>query len=325
MMSEAAVIPAPEEQKSLYNEDDLRASVMALHAEGMTFAAMAKEAGIAPGSFTNWKGGTYDAPTHRIAGQVSQWLASRAERAATVATIAAAPKYIETTTARQVTSLLTFAQSAPDVVVISCGPGVGKTTASEEYQRTHPNVYLITGCPSLSSAHNMLAELAMVLGVEEKLTSKLSRAIGMKLKGRQALIIVDEAQHLTTNALEELRRFYDLWNCGLALVGPPSVFTRIEGKGRDGNLAQLFSRVGMRMKQARPRPEDVTLLASAWGIIDPKVMRLVQKIAMRPGALRVLTKTLKLASIVAAGDGSDALSEASITKAFNQLGDALVA
>ena len=54
-------------------------------------------------------------------------------------------------------------------------------------------------------------------------------------------------------------------------------------------------------------------------------MRLVQKIAARPGALRVLTKTLKLASIVAAGDGGDALSEASITKAFNQLGDALVA
>ena len=294
-----------------------------LKEEGITYAAQAKEAGIPNGSFTNWLGGTYGGNTQRIAGQVSQWLAARTERAAMVASIPTAPSYVDTPTARRITSLLTFAQSSPDIIIAAAGPGVGKTTAIDEYQRTHPNVYVLTARKSLSSAFNLLGELAIITDVSERLTSRINRAIGTKLKGRRALIIVDEAQHLTADAMDELRTFHDLWNCGLALIGAPAVYTRIEGKGRDGNLAQLFSRVGMRMTQARPRPEDVTALASAWGIMDPKVMRLVQKIAARPGALRVLTKTLKLAAIVAAGEGSNALSEEAITKAFNQLGDTL--
>jgi DNA transposition AAA+ family ATPase len=307
-----------------YNEEDLKKACRVLQDEGLTFVAQAKEAGIAYGSFTNWIAGTYAADTTRIMGQVSQWLAARVERAAVVASIPTAPPYVDTPTARRITSLFTFAQSSPDIVVVAAGPGVGKTTAATEYQRTGANVFLVTARTSLKGAHNILLEIAIVLGVEERLGSRLNRAIGTKLKGRRALIIVDEAQHLSPEALDEVRSLHDLWDCGIALIGAPSVYTKIEGKSRDGNLAQLFSRIGMRMTQARPRPEDVTALAGAWGIVDPKVMRLVQKIAARPGALRVLTKTLKLASIVAAGDGGNALSEEAITKAFNQLGDALV-
>lgn len=308
-----------------YNEEDLRAAVHALVADGMNLTAQAKEAGIAYGSFTNWAGGTYGGDNQRIAGQVSQWLAARVERAAIASVMPSAPAYVDTPTARRITALFTFAQSSPDIVVSAAGPGVGKTTAAEEYQRTHPNVFLVTATKTRRSAHNLFAELAVIMDVTERMSARLNRAIGTKLRGRKALIIVDEAQHLSVDALEEIRSLYDLYGCGIALIGSPAVFARIEGKGRDGDLAQLFSRVGMRMTQARPRAEDVTALATAWGIIEPKVMRLLQKIAMRPGALRVMTKTLTLASIVAAGEGEDALSEASITKAFNQLGDSLVA
>lgn len=308
-----------------YNEEDLKADVRRLQDEGVSLKAMSKEAGIPYGSFTNWVGGTYGADTQKIAGQVSNWLASREERAELVSSLPTAPSFVNTPTAQRIHTLHTYAQSVPDIVVIGAGPGTGKTTAAEEFQRTHPNVFIITCHPGVKSAYNLLAEIAIITEVTERLTSRMHRAIGMKLKGRKALLIVDEVQHLSLDALELLRSLHDIWGIGIALQGPPSIYTKIEGKGRDGHLAQLFSRIGGRMTLARPKPEDVSVLAAAWGIMDPKVMRLAQKIAGRPGALRVLTKTLNMASLVASSEGQHALSEAAITTAFHQLGDSLVA
>jgi DNA transposition AAA+ family ATPase len=307
----------PKEQK--YSEDELRDDVKKLQDDGMSFAAQAKEAGIKYGSFTNWVGGTYAGDTQRIAAQVSQWLAARAERKLVSDRVRAAPDFVETPTARDIIAQLTYVQATPDIMVVVGVPGIGKTKAAEQYQKTNPNVFMFTALSSMKTAFGMLEELAFTVDVNERRATRINRAIGMKLKGRKSLIIVDEAQHLTGDALDELRAFHDLWDCGIAMIGDMRLHTRIHGKGRDGNLAQLSSRVGMRIKQLRPRTEDIAMIASAWGILDPKVMRLVQKIGLRDGGLRILTKTLKLASISAAGGGDDPLSEAAIGAAFAQL------
>lgn len=302
-----------------YSEDDLRAAVRELKDGGMNLTAQAKEAGVPYGSFTNWVNGTYEGNTQRIAGQVSQWLAARAERKSVAAKIRSAPAYVETPTARDITMQLTYAQTAPDLAVIVGTPGIGKTKAAEHYQGNNPNVFMMTALDTVKSPFAVLDELATVIGVTERRTTRLNRAIRTKLKDSQALIIIDEAQNLSLAALDEIRSFLDLGNIGLALIGDTRLHGLIHGKGREGKMAQLSSRVGMRTKQFKSRPEDIAALASAWGILDPKMMRLLQKIGGRDGALRILTKTLRLASISAAGAGEEGLTEAAINAAFQQL------
>jgi DNA transposition AAA+ family ATPase len=206
---------------------------------------------------------------------------------------------------------------------VAAGAGVGKTTTAEEYKRTRPNVYLATMRPTTSGTHTMLAEIAEVMGIEERSANKLSRAIGRKVQGSNALLIIDEAQHLQSSALDELRSLHDAWKVGIALVGNQTVYTRLEGQGRQSSLAQLFSRVGMRLTQSKPRTEDVTTLVGAWGVSDPKMIKTLQAIAGKPGALRGVSKTLRLATMVANG-GDGPLSDAHLRGAWKQLGDTLV-
>ncbi len=294
--------------------------------ESIAFTAQARDCGVAYGSFTNWLGATYAGNNEAIAEKVTHWLASRTERAAAVATLPTAPTFVATPTSTAIMTLFTFAQSSPDIVVVATSAGVGKSTTAEEYKRTRPNVHLITMRPSTSGTHTMLAEIAEVMGIEERTVNKLARAIGRRVHGSNALLIIDEAQHLAPAALDELRSIHDAWGVGIALVGNQTVYSRLEGEGRKSSLAQLFSRVGMRLTQARPRVEDVTALVAAWGIDDPSMTRTLQAIASKPGALRAVSKTLRLATMVAKGSegpGGSVLTDAHIRAAWKQLGDTL--
>ena len=307
------------EPASEYNEETLRAEVKRLQEkEKVPYTVQAKEAGIAYGSLTNWVNGTYEGNTQRINGQVSRWLASRSEQAQAVARVRVAPSFVETPTALNIIAHVTYAHAAADITMVVGVPGVGKTKTLEEYSRKHPNVFMITVRESMKSTGAVLDELAFATGITERQSNRLNRAIGISLKDRKALIIVDEAQNATVEALDELRTFCDLWNCGVVLAGDTRLFTKIVGKGRDGALAQLSSRIWAPIKLPRPRPDDVAAIASAWGILDPKIMKLVQKIGTREGGLRELTKVLKLASLDVANHGDGTLTEAAIASAYRQ-------
>ena len=175
------------------DNETLRSQCLALVNDTYTRRQMATESGIAYGTFTNWLGGTYSGRVDKIDEQVHQWLTARAERAAATAALPTAPAYVPTPTADQITAMLTYAQSAPDIVVVAGGAGIGKTETAREYRRTRPNVFLATMRPTTSSVHTMLAEIAETLGIEERSAAKLPRAIGRKLAGSGALLIIDEA------------------------------------------------------------------------------------------------------------------------------------
>ncbi|MEB3460510.1 transcriptional regulator, partial [Pasteurella multocida] len=74
------------------------------------------------------------------------------------------------------------------------------------------------------------------------------------------LIIVDEAELLSTKSLEYIRRIHDLTKCGVVLAGMPRLIVNL--KGKYGELAQLYSRVGVCCDLGNAlTSEDVALLA----------------------------------------------------------------
>lgn len=279
------------------DHDSLREQCRRLQTEGMSFKAQAAESGITYGTFTNFIGNTYAGDNDRVAASIDKWLKARDERAATAAIIPMGPSFVETATSNHLMGIFTYAQTAPDIVVAAGGAGIGKTITARQYQRTRPNVHVVTMRPTTAGTHNMLAEIAEVMSVEERSANKLARAIGRKVSGSNALIILDEAQHLQPTALDEIRSLFDAWSVGIALVGNETVYSRLEGQGRQASLAQLYSRVGMRLTQPRTRPEDVEALLGAWGIDDPASVALLRKIATKPGALRGMVKTIRLATV----------------------------
>jgi DNA transposition AAA+ family ATPase len=289
----------------------------------LSWSRLASLSGIPKGTISNYGTGNYDGDLDRVGAEVKKWLDTRGERAATQALLPAAPGFVETATAKRILSLLSFAQSAPDIVVAAGGAGIGKTEAVRQYRRTHPNVHIATMRPTTSGVHTMLGEVATVMCVEERAAARLSRAIGVKVQGAGALLVIDEAQHLVPAALDELRALHDNWGLGIALVGNETVYSRLEGQGRVASLAQLYSRVGMRFTQGKPTADDVRALIEGWGIDDAAIAKTLAAVAAKPGALRGMGKTIKLAVMLAAGDDVP-LADRHVRDAWRQLGNAVI-
>jgi len=153
----------------------------------------------------------------------------------------------------------------PDISVLTGAPGVGKTRAACQYKRLNPNVFKILAEPALSTVSALLGALAHELRVTEVgRQDRVARLLKQRLAGTRALIIVDEAQHLTTEMLDQLRAFHDQAEIGIALVGNSAVIGRLEGGRRSNEYAQLYSRVGMRLNRREPKKADVEALLDAW-------------------------------------------------------------
>lgn len=267
-------------------------------------AAAARDAGIAESTFAALLAGSYAGKMETQIPKLQAWLSSRAERAKTAATLPKSPVFQPIPTSQKILPALTWAQVAPDFVPVIGAPGISKTTTCEYYRDTNPNVWMVTVTPSTASASALLSEICQAMDLNEQSSTRMSRAIGVRVKGIQGLIIIDEAQHLGVAALEEARALVDRFKVGVAVVGNRTIHARIYGKGQESH-GQLFSRAGMKFKQFAPLAGDICQMVKAWSVTQQDEIDYLKVLARKIGALRNLDKTMKLASMLAAGAGEE--------------------
>ncbi|WP_411035723.1 AAA family ATPase [Shinella sp. BYT-45] len=270
-------------------------------------AEVTRRTGMKEGTFSQWYSGTYTGRLEPYNRMVANWLDAFEDGAATSAKIPASPDYITTRIGTEIFETLQWAQIASDMVMITIGAGMGKTAACRRYAATRPHVYHATVSPHTKTVHGMLVELAAELDVRELNPAKLTRAIGAKLQriGGGTLLIVDEAQNLVDDAINQLRHFMDIYGCGIALVGNEEVYSRF-GKANGGpSYAQLKRRIGKRLKLSKPYPEDVKAYVAAWDITAEDCVRFLLGIGHKGGALGQIEKTVKLAYMLAMGLGEE--------------------
>ena len=81
-------------------QDDLRHQVNEiLAAEGLHKTDLAKESGIAYGTFTAWLSGTYQGNNDQVAGKVILWLEGRPKQREAAFRVPRAPGFVETESA----------------------------------------------------------------------------------------------------------------------------------------------------------------------------------------------------------------------------------
>ncbi len=284
----------------------LRRTRAALAADGLSQARAAQQIGISGAALNQWLAGKYRGQAAAVEAKVSRWLDARAERAATAAQLPAAPAYIETPASRRIAAALSWAQMAADLVVAYGGAGMGKTVSARAYAAGRPNVWTATMTPAAQSLGPCLERAAAACGLRPAFSRQVRAAqreadLLERLDGSRGLLIIDEAQHLSVRALEGLRGIHDAAGVGLALLGNEMLYARLTGGARSAEYAQLFSRIGRRVRLARASAGDVDALLAAWGLTDAGIRAAALDIARRPGALRGLTKTLRLAALLAAG------------------------
>jgi len=281
-----------------------------------------RESEIPAATMSSWMNDKYTGNNQNVTARVKLWLDAREEQAELHSVMPAAQNYQPTTTSAQIINRLRFAHTLEDFALIAGGPGIGKTSAIKQYQATRPRVTVVTMAPSSKAVNNMLARVLTVMGdttatgVAYHLAHKVRAKIG---DGRGSMLIFDDAQNLSDLAVEEIRTIHDETGIAIALVGNQEVFARLDGAGRTAAFAQITSRIGTRFNQNRPHDEDVEVLAASWGIDDAVSLVFLKKIAAKPGALRGVTKTVRLGTMLAHGENNP-LAFSHLKSAWRQLG-----
>lgn len=271
-------------------------------AEGLTWGDIENGSGVKKGTLSTFATDKYAGDNERVAAMVQRWLQSREAAASVAATLPSVPGFRPTPSATEILSVLRYAQAAPGLCVIVGVPGIGKTSTFDYYRETTSNVFKITLEPNVKTVYGLLTLMCETLGVSEKNAAMLSRRIQATLEHKDALIIVDEAQHATMDVLEQLRAFSDTARVGLVLGGNHSILTKIAGGSARGRYAQLSSRVDMKVILNTPRRGDVEALADAWDVSADEERGFLHRIAGKPGGLRNITKMIRIATLLAQGE-----------------------
>ena len=305
------------------NHGDLRERLRRLMAdEALSQNTIARGSGISSSALSQFLQGEYSGDNNKVAAALVRWINHRTASDKINAIMPVAPGWVDAPTARRIYDALSYAQVAGDIAVIYGGAGLSKTTTIRRYRDQNPNVWVATATPATASVGVLLEEIALALGLRDfpLHPARLQRAVISKMMDTGGLLIVDEAQHLTKQALEAARSIHDSTTVGLALSGNASVFNRLYGGG-DNGFAQLYSRVGKRVRLVRPLAGDVLAISKSFGVAGAAETKLLEEIARKPGALRMVVKTLRLASVITRGSP---IARGHIEQAWNDLqGDVL--
>jgi len=289
---------------------------------GLSWAEIGKRIGVPTGTisqFASERG--YAGDEQKIADTVWRYRQLLATQAQLKIEAPQIPGYFQTETSQYLEHMLSWAQRGR-IVCAAMGAGTSKTATAKQFAACYPNVFHIEMRRSLGLMNPMLVGVLDRMGQKNEAgrSHRLSRMIMDRVKDlEKPLIIIDEAQHLEEESIEEIRAWNDEVGVGIALFGNVKVMQTLEGGGRGSAYAQMFSRLSLKLVRILPTLRDAEALCDAWHIHDEAVAAFLLKIARVPGGLRGATMALELATMLARGDRSDEIGINHLQDAWAQL------
>lgn len=272
---------------------------------GWSKTEMAERIGMPISSFSGWYAGTYEGRFDRHNEKVANFLKVYDDLAETAQIIPSSPDFLPLRASRQIIDMMVAAQVTPALVMVTGEAGIGKTFTARHFAATRPHVHIATISPHTRTVHAMLMEIALSIGIRNFNPGLLVRSIGERLQRRGAgsLLIIDEAQNLIDEAVNQARHFVDNYGCGVAVLGNTETYNRFSTSAMEGSrYPQLRRRIFKRLKIDRPPKDDLTAFIAAWGIKDEDQVTFLTGVGLKPGALGQIDMTVKLAKIAAAGN-----------------------
>ncbi len=286
-----------------------RAAVQALFdAREINLRRLSREAGISESAisqFLNRKASNtrYD----RVVARLDTWMQTRERRVAAQAEFPDSPGFRLTATAERITDVFLYAHHAPDIGGIYCGVGLGKTEAAKEYVRNNSGVCLATMSTVTRTPMAALREISKCMDMRQRRTqAELYDSICDTVRQSKGLLIIDEANHLTGAAIDQIRAIHDRANVGIVLMGNEQIYAGMTRLKTADFMAQSYTRVGMWLNLEPNHPaylkrlkKDADILLDAWGNEPSDCRTLLHEVTQKPGALRLMVKVMRFAKMLA--------------------------
>ncbi|MEL6487444.1 MAG: AAA family ATPase, partial [Pseudomonadota bacterium] len=271
----------------------------------LPWAQFGSECGIPSGTLQPFVSGKYAGDNKKLARKMYQFRQAVEAKTKRQQTLPTDPGFFTTETSERLEYVLQVAHYGR-MTVAATGPGTGKTVTINDYMGKAQPCYKATMRPSTAKLLPMILEVHKALGIPSNRmpAAMASRMVVERLKGRKALLVIDEANYLQTDSIEELRSWHDECGIGIALFGNEELLTRIEtGRHRD-QFARLNRRIAAKHIQQVPTQADVRAFCDAWGVEQPDIRQFLIKIALTPdsGGLGECQQLIEAGSMIAAGE-----------------------
>lgn len=220
------------------------------------------------------------------------------------------PAFTETAAAGQIIDTLTVAHRNGWMVSIEGPPGIGKTTAAFEFERRRPGrIWYFATRRDTAAKGPLFKELSRAfMGAADLRTSDNVRYLSHELAERDGglgppvMLILDEAQNLNADTLEQLRSLYDEGHVSIAFLGNHTFADRHNSEKRSLVASpQFLSRINMHVRIGPASPADVAALARAHGLTDERLVARLAPIAAGYQGFRALDNLVTLAADFAGG------------------------
>jgi DNA transposition AAA+ family ATPase len=198
----------------------------------------ARMIGIGETSLRQWIANEYKSNPSNIEERVRNFIQREKEKRASVHLNI---PYVDIKVARTVTKVLRTCHINGVMGLIYGESGLGKTTATSEYARLHPDTIYIEANRAYS-AKILFRHLHQILGYPGRgATIDMMNDVIARLKDSGRLIIIDQAEYLNETTLHLLRTVYDKARVGVAIVGTQELYRLVTRK--KGELAQVLTRI----------------------------------------------------------------------------------
>jgi DNA transposition AAA+ family ATPase len=272
-------------------------------ANSLSWPALAKRMNRPSGSVSTWQSPSFAGNRENVARTIyafKQMVDSQEARAAIA--LDEVP-FLETKTAERLQFLMEWAHGGR-ITAAAMGPGTGKSKTAEHYNASMGDtVFLVKMRPSTRTVSSMISQVMRAMGLSSPngWVSQRSAQIEEFVRNRRALLIVDEANHLALEPIEEMRAWHDNAGLGICFLGNEELVERIRGGARRHAYARLNSRIAYFHIQDVPLEEDIRTFLDANNIDDPGMIRTLLQIGLSPahGGLREIRQVLEAANMAA--------------------------
>ncbi|WP_075321205.1 AAA family ATPase [Histophilus somni] len=229
-----------------------------MQAQGLGQKQVANAFGVSVATVSQYLSGKYQGNCEELDRKVDEMLE---RQKAKVVEAKYNAEFVPTLAAKRGMEVMQFAHVEGEINVIFGAAGLGKTQMLKEYARRNSSAVLIEVDPSCTPKV-LLRKIAEAVGATARgINNELLDSIVNKLNGSERLLMVDEAELLSTRSLEFIRRIHDLTGIGVILAGMPRLLVNLKGKNNE--LAQLYSRIGFACDLGNALPDDLALLAES--------------------------------------------------------------
>lgn len=273
-------------------------------ATGISWPSLHKASGIGTSTLSAICNSTYNGDLDAQARKIFRYRQKvESQKVRSRAALAPIP-FVETPTAKRVQFLLEIAHMGR-ITVGAMGPGTGKSRTAEHYAASMQPTWMSTMLPSTKRVASMVGHVMQSMGLvaRHSWTHARSTQVVDHVRGRGGLIIIDEANHLDVESLEELRSWHDVTGVGVCLLGNEELMMRIRGGANRHAYARLASRIANYLIQDMPVAADVETYLDALDIIEPDMRRPLVQVGTSPGhgGLREVRQILESANMLAIG------------------------